>query len=61
MRPFQGHHDLVGTGWSYRTHGIGVDMVRKKGKGLSTLTFRVLPENCLHARIGGDFVSSCGV
>ncbi len=27
LRPaFRGRHELKGTGWCYRTHGIGVDM-----------------------------------
>jgi hypothetical protein len=30
---FRGRHELLGTGWCYRTHGIGVDMVRRNGKG----------------------------
>ena len=34
LRPeHRGHHELPGTGWRYRTHGIGVDMVRKNGHG----------------------------
>jgi len=28
-----GRRDLVGTGWSYRTHGIGVDVTRTNGHG----------------------------
>ena len=43
MRPFRGHHDLVGTGWWYRTHGIGVDMVRKNGKGGIDFDFSSTP------------------
>ena len=34
LRPaFRGRHELKGTGWCYRTHGICVDMVRKNGHG----------------------------
>jgi hypothetical protein len=29
----RGHHDLAGTGWAYRTHGIGVDVTRTNGHG----------------------------
>lgn len=42
-RTFRGHHDLVGTGWCYRTHGIGVDMVRKNGKGGIDFDFSCTP------------------
>ncbi|MFO1003243.1 MAG: hypothetical protein U0936_23155 [Planctomycetaceae bacterium] len=43
MRPFRGHHELVGTGWCYRTHGTGVDMVRKNGKGGIDFDFSCTP------------------
>jgi hypothetical protein len=34
MRPeHRGRHDLEGTGWTYRTHGIGVDVTRRNGHG----------------------------
>ncbi len=29
---FRGRHILPGTGWAYRTHGIGVDVTRVNGK-----------------------------
>lgn len=29
----RGHHKLSGTGWQYRTHGIGVDVTRTNGHG----------------------------
>ena len=29
----RGRHELVGTGWAYRTHGIGVDVTRTNGHG----------------------------
>ena len=29
----RGHHNLPGTGWQYRTHGIGVDVTRTNGHG----------------------------
>src|SRR4051812_39205014 len=34
LRPeHRGRYELEGTGWSYRTHGIGVDMTRTNGHG----------------------------
>jgi hypothetical protein len=32
-REHRGRHDLEQTGWSYRTHGIGVDVSRTNGHG----------------------------
>ncbi len=32
-RENRGRHELTGTGWSYRTHGIGVDVTRTNGHG----------------------------
>ena len=29
----RGRHELPGTGYAYRTHGIGVDVTRKNGHG----------------------------
>ncbi|MGV3607693.1 MAG: DUF6896 domain-containing protein [Planctomycetaceae bacterium] len=44
LRPgFRGHHELPGTGWRYRTHGIGVDMVRKSGHGGINFDFSATP------------------
>jgi hypothetical protein len=34
LRPeHRGRRDLDGTGWAYRTHGIGVDVTRTNGHG----------------------------
>lgn len=44
LRPsFRGHHELPGMGWRYRTHGIGVDMVRKNGHGGIDFDFSATP------------------
>ncbi len=39
----RGNHELPGTGWNYRTHGIGVDMVRKNGHGGIDFDFCATP------------------
>ncbi|WP_390621047.1 DUF6896 domain-containing protein [Stieleria neptunia] len=39
----RGRHDLDGTGWSYRTHGIGVDVTRSNGHGGIDFDFSTLP------------------
>lgn len=45
LRPScRGHHELPGTGWRYRTHGIGVDMVRKNGHGGIDFDFSAEPD-----------------
>ncbi len=33
LREHRGHRNLGGTGWTYRTHGIGVDVTRINGCG----------------------------
>jgi len=44
LRPaLRGRHELLGTGWCYRTHGIGVDMVRKNGHGGIDFDFSATP------------------
>ncbi|WP_372720467.1 hypothetical protein [Novipirellula sp.] len=43
LRPeHRGRHDLVGTGWSYRTHGRGVDVTRTNGHGGIDFDFSTL-------------------
>ncbi|WP_419580541.1 DUF6896 domain-containing protein [Stieleria magnilauensis] len=41
-REHRGRHDLAGTGWSYRTHGIGVDVTRTNGHGGIDFDFSTL-------------------
>lgn len=33
QQQYRGRHVLAGTGWAYRTHGIGVDVTRTNGHG----------------------------
>jgi hypothetical protein len=41
-REHRGRHDLTGTGWSYRTHGVGVDVSRTNGHGGIDFDFSTL-------------------
>ncbi|MCA8990096.1 MAG: hypothetical protein KDA78_20785 [Planctomycetaceae bacterium] len=44
LRPaLRGKHELIGTGWCYRTHGIGVDVFRKNGRGGIDFDFSAIP------------------
>ncbi len=41
-REHRGQHNLASTGWSYRTHGIGVDVTRTNGHGGIDFDFSAL-------------------
>ena len=46
LRPeHRGRHIIGDTGWTYRTHGIGVDVTRTNGRGGIDFDFGSTPES----------------